>query len=118
MLPKNRRLTIKDFKEIFDRGKIFRGRYFIVRISPMPEVRPSIFGFSVPKKAFKNASDRNKYRRRGYSVISKVINNIKPSYKCLFIMGKPAQPPSFEGVRADILSLVDSAGLIGSRNPF
>jgi ribonuclease P protein component len=112
MLPKNRRLTTKDFKEIFDRGRSFRGRHFVLRIANMSRGQPTLFGFSVSKKSFKNASDRNFLRRQGYSVISKTIQNIKPDFKCLFSMNKLSSKPSFVELLQDITTLLKESGLL------
>lgn len=73
MLPKKKRVTKKVFDVLIKEGKTFSTTLFLFyfKKSEIPE-----YAFVAPKKAFKNAVLRNKYRRIGYNILrKKPLNN-------------------------------------------
>jgi ribonuclease P protein component len=111
MLTASHRLQRKYFKEIFDRGTMFRGRYFLLKMVKTGLGEQSRFGFSISKKAFKHATDRNKARRRGYSSLEKEYGALKHSYSGLFIMNRVSSMPSFDEISKDVKNLLRQAGI-------
>jgi len=66
MLPKKKRVNKKDFEFIIKNGKTLYSSlfsFFYIH-SPSPH-----YSFVAPKKAFKGAIKRNKYRRIGYNLL-------------------------------------------------
>lgn len=89
MLPKSKRLTTEEFKKVIEKGQSFHSPFLIIRLLSSPQ--QSRFSVSVPKKVCKNAVDRNKIRRKIYSIISNfdpklgfdVIVIVKPGFEKL-----------------------------------
>lgn len=73
MLPKSKRLTRDDFSKIQKRT-IIRANYFDVILSPSNETK---FACVIAKKRVKLAVDRNKIRRKVYSILQGI--NLKSS---------------------------------------
>lgn len=78
----------------------------------MKDAQPSRFSFSVSKKVFKRAVDRNKYRRRGYGVISRNIKSIKPGFFYFFSFKKIDKKILFSDLEKEIINLLDKAGVL------
>lgn len=55
----------------------------------------------------KRAVDRNLYRRRGYNVISKIIEIIAPGHLFFFVYKKGIYPLSFSDLEKEILALLN-----------
>ena len=68
MLPKLKRITKKDFIGIKPK-MVFRGTYIDVAIYPSDKSR---FSCIISKKRVKKAVDRNKIKRKIYSILEKI----------------------------------------------
>ena len=112
MLPKNRRIPRKDFPYILKTGKRFNSPHFLLYVAKNEQENKSKFSFSVSKKVYKKASDRNKYRRRGYSAVSKQINNIADGHLYFFSFKKGKYPVKFTELQDEIISLFRSCGVL------
>ncbi|TSC70546.1 MAG: hypothetical protein CEO12_267 [Parcubacteria group bacterium Gr01-1014_46] len=91
MLPKKRRIERKYFGQIMSQGKRYNSPSFTLYLAKMDVgngLPDSKFSFSVSKKVLKRAVDRNKLRRRGYSVISRNLKKIKPGFFVFFLYKK------------------------------
>jgi ribonuclease P protein component len=71
MLPKTKRITTTDFKGIKTR-LIYRGAFFDVSVATTPTLLTTKFACVVSKKRIRRAVDRNKARRKVYSLLSAV----------------------------------------------
>lgn len=78
MLPKSERLTKTDFKGLHPRV-IFRGTYIDVAVSPAVKL---CFACIISKKRIKKAVERNKARRKIYSI----VENTKPKTPHMVIL--------------------------------
>ncbi|HVS79663.1 MAG TPA: ribonuclease P protein component [Candidatus Paceibacterota bacterium] len=112
MLKAEHRLKRKYFKEIFDRGATFRGRYFILKVAKAEDGLPSRFGFSVSKKVYKSAVDRNRTRRQGYSALKNHIDAVNGGIIGLFSMIRTGKRPKFAEISQDIEALLRQSRLI------
>ena len=83
-----------------------------IRSSSVEPNSDSRFSFSVSKKVASKAVDRNKYRRRGYSVIRNNINKIKSGFFSAFSFKKGEGPIKFSELEKEILGLLSSAGML------
>lgn len=108
MLPKNRRIPRKDFTYILQRGKRFHSPHFTLYIAHSEPQSLSQFSFSISKKIYKGAVDRNVYRRRGYNIISKKITEIPNGYFFLFTYKKGLYPVTFLELEKEVLDLVSN----------
>ncbi len=69
MLPKSKRLTTEDFKNIRG-GKTIHTPHLMFRLTPVPKGREK-FAVIVSSSSYKRAVDRNLLRRRVYSALAK-----------------------------------------------
>jgi ribonuclease P protein component len=111
MLPKNERIQRKNFSQILLENKTYNSPNLLLHITPNPD-KNSKFSFSVSKKICPNAVDRNKLRRRGYSIILKNKNIIKSGSFCFFSFKKTKRTPTFATLEKEIVGLLSSAGVI------
>lgn len=112
MLPKQRRIERKLFPQIISNGKRFNSTHLLLYKAILETSSPSKFSFSVSKKICKHAVDRNKYRRQGYSVVSKYIKQTKPSLLCFFSFKKAVYPVTYKDLEKEIVFLLGSASVI------
>jgi ribonuclease P protein component len=108
MLPKKRRLTKQMFPSVLSGGKRFYSLHFLAYISHINTKEPSRFAFSVSKKICKNAVDRNRLRRQGYSIVSKYIKEVKPGFLVLFSFKKAPYPLSFGDMEKEVISILQN----------
>ena len=114
MLAKNRRIGRKLFPNILTKGKRYNSPILLLYVST-PSVEKNFlsrFAFSISKKTAKLAVDRNKHRRRGYSIITKYLKNIKPGYFCFFSFKKNSSSIKFEQIEREIINLLKTSGVI------
>ncbi len=112
MLPKKRRIARQAFTEILTRGKRYNSPNLLLYVAESSPKEPSRFSFSVSKKVHKLAVDRNKYRRRGYSVVSQHVANARPGYLCFFVFKKGSGSIKFETLQKEVLDLLHTSGVI------
>jgi ribonuclease P protein component len=67
MLSRSQRLTIPLFQKVIDEGRLFHSPFFSAKMIKVPG--ESRFAIAVSKKLAKNATERNKIRRRVYSAL-------------------------------------------------
>jgi ribonuclease P protein component len=114
MLPKKRRIERKQFPHILSKGKRFNSPNLLLSVVKTEDngFQPSKFSFSVSKKVQKKAVDRNKYRRRGYSVVKKYIEIAEPGFLCFFSFKKSLIQPTFDILEKEIGGLLRQAGVL------
>ena len=112
MLPKKRRIPKKEFPFILKNGKRLNSPHLLIYLAKNKDDAPSRFSFSISKKICKNAVDRNKYRRQGYSIISKNLNQTKTGYFCFFLFKKGKYPIQFSELNDEITSLLMGVGML------
>jgi len=106
MLPKKRRIPRKEFTYILANSKRFHSPHLTLYIAHNTPDSPSRFSFSVSKKIYKRAVDRNLCRRRGYNSISKVLHSIPNGFFFFFVFKKGVYPVSFQELEKEVLALV------------
>jgi ribonuclease P protein component len=109
MLPKQNRISKDCFGEILSKGRIFYAAYFMMRSLP---AKKTLFAVSVSKKVAKNAVDRNRIRRRVYSLLGEVSLKTELRSENVISAKIGANKISFELQKEDILKLLKKAGLI------
>jgi len=113
MLPKNRRIARKDFLYVLQNGKRWNSPILLLNIAKMSKDGiNSQFAFSVSKKVAKLAVDRNKLRRRGYSIIEKKIDGIKTGYFFLFSYKKGAEKLKYQKIEEEVVRLLESSFML------
>ena len=84
---------------------------YLSKISPNSDKKPSKFSFSVSKKIAKSAVDRNRLRRRGYSIVSKYIKTTKSGFYCFFSY-KSGYERDFYLLEKELIQLLSSSSVI------
>lgn len=112
MLNKKRRIRRKSFGGVLIKGRRYNSPHLLMYINKSSADTPSRFSFSVSKKVAQKAVDRNKYRRRGYSVISRNIGKIKLDHFFVFSFKKGSAGLKFSELEKEILELLSISGML------
>jgi ribonuclease P protein component len=112
MLPKKQRIPRELFTRILAEGKRYNSPSLLLYVANGDANSPSRFAFSVSKKVCKKAVDRNKFRRRGYSVIGKHIKNTAKDHLCFFSFKKSSSSITFEALEKEIVSVLRTASVL------
>ncbi len=109
MLPKHKRISKDSFKPILLQGSLYHSTYFTLRALPS---NTDSYAVLVSKKVAQNAVDRNRIRRRVYSLIREHLSDIKKPAKAVFSAKKGALTLSFEKQKEEIVGLMKKAQII------
>lgn len=108
MLPKNSRISRKEFPNLLKSSSFYHSPHFSLRVAH--STKPQI-AVSVSKKISKKATDRNTVRRKTYSVIYKYLKRLKPKMM-LFVAKKGADNIKGVNLEKEIDNLLSVAGLV------
>lgn len=108
MLPKNSRISRKEFPNLLKSSSFFHSPHFSLRVAN--STKPQI-AVSVSKKITKKATGRNSVRRRTYAVLYKYLKLLKPKMM-LFVAKKGADTTKGINLEKEIDQLLISAGLV------
>lgn len=112
MLPKSRRISQAQAKEVFTRGRSSHSPSFTVKtVGTQGDTR---FAISISKKVLPSAVDRNRLRRRIYSAIAKLIPNIRKGFLVGFLVKSEARNMSFADLSVETESSLRRAGILNS----
>ena len=111
MLPKKRRIERKEFDFILKNSHRYNSPHLLLYIAPNNS-DTTRFSFSISKKIYKHAVDRNLNRRRGYSVIRPIIDTISPGYLLFFTFKRGIYPLSFLDLQNEIIHLLRTSRVI------
>ncbi len=114
MLSKTRRIERKSFKNILTEGKRYNSKSFILylaKIGSHGSETPTKVAFSVSKKVIKSAVGRNRQRRRGYSILGKYLQRLKPGFYMFFVYKKEFEK-DYSILEEEIKGLLSSATVI------
>jgi ribonuclease P protein component len=112
MLSKKRRIPRELFPRILKEGKRYSSPSLLLYVASRGNNEPSRFSFSISKKVCKKATDRNKHRRRGYSVIEKYLPNVKPGFFCFFSFKKGSSGVSFSALEKEVFDLLKVSSVV------
>lgn len=87
MLHRSCRLDKKQLDEVLKNGKIVHTQFFWLKFLKKEE--SSRFASIVPQKIVKKAVDRNRFRRKIYSIFESFKNNINQGYLFVLCMKEP-----------------------------
>jgi ribonuclease P protein component len=83
MLKKTKRLTTKEFQEVFQKGKRVSSPLFLVSFIKLDKYKVAV---SIPKKKYKNAVDRNYAKRIIFACLKKQAT--QPSLGIVIVLRK------------------------------
>jgi ribonuclease P protein component len=106
MLPKKKRVTKEVFQTIIKGGKTFSTPFFLFFYI---NTKNPQYAFVAPKKVFKTAVMRNKYRRIGYNVLNSI--HIKQG-SGVFFYKKAILTTKQPEIKENILFILKKAGFI------
>lgn len=109
MLPKHKRISKDSFKSILLKGTMYHADHFTLRTLPSEKEG---FAVLVSKKVAASAVDRNRIRRRVYSLLRDLLPQIKASSKNVISAKVGAKSLSFESQKEEVLKLLQKARLI------
>jgi len=109
MLRSQDRLRSKEVEEVFKKGRRIGSPFFsLVFFTPVDRMA---FAVTVTKKVAKNATDRNKIRRRVYEVLSKIKNYQTIAHAVLLPKKETMQIP-FDVLSKEIKNILIRANII------
>lgn len=88
MLPKENRLSRKDFLLLKKHKPIVSGKYFSLVVLLSEDFKTSKFAILISKKNLKGAVDRNKVKRIFYDELSGIISKLSKNVYAIFILRK------------------------------
>ncbi len=109
MLSKHRRVTKSLFDTVLKEGKTTHGNLLYLRYMPKSLDLYSHFAFVAPKSVAKLAVDRNKLRRKGYSILYPLNTTNSVG---VFFFKKEAKNVSSMDISSDVISLLKKANLL------
>lgn len=112
MLSKERRIQRKEFSLLLNQGKRYHSLNLSLFLATNSQNKKTKIAFSVSKKVCQNAVDRNKYRRRGYSVIKNNLGRIKDGFYLIFSFKKTGSKLKYEAIENEILGLLSNSGVL------
>lgn len=115
MLPKERRIKRKEFSFILNQGKRFHSQnltLFLVPNNINSTANKTKVAFSVSKKIYSKAVDRNKCRRRGYSAIKNNIGKLREGFYLLFSFKKTGVNLNFDIIEREVVELLSTSGVL------
>ncbi len=105
------RISRREVLEVLRVGKRFNSPNFILYVENKG-LNGSRFSFSVSKKVCPTAVERNKQRRRGYSVLQDKSLTLNPGFKCFFVFKKGSGKIKFEEIKKEVAELLSLAGVV------
>lgn len=112
MLSKQYRLQKdKDFELVFKKGRIVSNEFIFLKFVKNNLV-VSRFGFIISKKISKNATVRNRIKRRLREIIRKKLDNIKSGFDIIVVVKPKIVDKDYLEIREGVEGLLRKAGLL------
>ena len=91
MLPKKQRLTKQMIEDLFKSARRVKTSRFLVSYAKLDSIKNPCISMVVSKKQAKSAVLRNRLRRKGYTAVAPLVQNIKQNIAILvsFNVGDP-----------------------------
>jgi len=105
MLPRKQRISKALARDVFIRGNNASSAHFLLKTLPSPG-SDTRFAVSVSKKVAPNAVDRNRTRRRVYSVIRPLTLHVRSGFLVGVSVKKGGDKISFELVTKEVRELL------------
>ncbi len=105
VLPREKRIGKKMFKEVFQKSRQFSSQYFFAKVSKLKESEKNTFACVISSKISKKAVVRNLLKRRINHVIRENMSQIQHGLGIIIFPKKGAEELEFEKIRQDLLKL-------------
>jgi len=106
MLPKSKRLTRRDFESVLKKGVVYHSPFFTLKFYPVNQQLR--FAVVVPSKIVKKASQRNLFRRSGYSAVREIIKTTRFQGAAILFFKKTALTLRKEILKAEVERIIKS----------
>jgi ribonuclease P protein component len=110
VLPKENRLSKKEIRQVFKRGKVIYGDLFLLKVC-LNSLNLSRFSIIVPKKVAKKATQRNRIKRLARESLRKKLPKIKPGFDGVFIATSKILEKDYWEIDEEIEKLLNKAGI-------
>lgn len=111
MLSKQYRLQKdKDFELVFKKGRIVSNEFLFLKLIKN-NLAVSRFGFIISKKISKNATVRNKIKRRLREIIRKELAKIKQRFDIVIGVKAEILDKNYQETEKEVKSLLEKSGL-------
>ncbi|MSU55488.1 MAG: hypothetical protein EXS46_03050 [Candidatus Taylorbacteria bacterium] len=112
MLPSKQKVNKELFGLLMKTGRSFHSDIFSLRVSPSPDHSTSRFSVVVQKKVEKEATLRNRAKRRVYPIIKGLWKEVKPGLLGGIFLKKKITTYSTEVLRKEVENLFKKAGIV------
>ncbi|RYL90916.1 ribonuclease P protein component [Sporolactobacillus sp. THM7-4] len=100
----------KDFQVVFNQGKSYANRQFVVYVYKQPDQPFSRLGLSVSKK-MGNAVMRNHIKRFIKEIFREISDKLEIGYDYIIISRRPVRTMTYQEMRASLLHVLKKAGV-------
>ncbi|RYM04700.1 ribonuclease P protein component [Sporolactobacillus sp. THM7-7] len=100
----------KEFQIVFDKGKSFANRQFVVYVLKYPERSFSRLGLSVSKK-MGNAVTRNHIKRHIKEIFRELSDRLEIGNDFIIISRRPVRTLTYQETRASLIHVLKKAGV-------
>jgi ribonuclease P protein component len=113
MLPSKKRVKKEMFPFVLKNGKIFHSKHISLKTNILKNTtKETKFSFVVSKKVSNKANKRNLIKRRGFSILREILDNIETGFICVFFLKKGVTDISYSELKEEILILLNKAKII------
>lgn len=114
MIKSKHKIKRTVFEDVFKSGALFHSDHMLFRCKKDINIKDIGVSFVVPKKVQKSAVRRSMFKRKGYSVIEQVIEDVKTPFLGIFIIKKPFESNnvSYKELEEEIIFLLKKARIL------
>ncbi|MFA6190689.1 MAG: ribonuclease P protein component [Candidatus Staskawiczbacteria bacterium] len=116
MFPKKNRILKREFDELMKNSRVFHSESISLRLMKKAKETLPKFAFVVSKKVAKNATDRNKMKRKGFHALREIIfpDTIIKMKGCMgaFFFKKEGKETKFDELKNEIEGLLKKSGIL------
>ena len=109
MLPRENRISRKDFPFVFKAGRVYHSPCFTLRIASSSDEEHH-FSFVVSKKVAQKAVSRNLIRRRCYAAVQTLFPTLKLPVAGIFYVKKGIVGMRYQDLKQEIISILFKSG--------
>ena len=106
MFKKTKRLTTREFQEVFQKGKRVSSPLFLLSYTDLEKTKVAV---SIPKKIYSRAVDRNYIKRLIFNCLKEQV--ILPSLGIVIVVKKKLDNITHKGVCSELSDLIKNINI-------
>jgi ribonuclease P protein component len=110
MLPKQNRLSQKEFDYVYNQGESVSGDIGYIKF--LKTDTPTKVSCAVSTDAVKISVARTRIRRRGYAAVEKVVADIPSAYSIIWFLPANTDSKSFDDLRDSFTGMLREAKIL------